>query len=163
MHIAKRKAFTLGRSAPSAQGLGGHTPEILHGLECWSQGNSLAVLVRHLISTSTKQRSLRECHLVERHRLSQNPYLDSKKLLQEMAERYEEMFAQYHAIRTVFSEEAKTNASLLAKYAEVLLATNFQGDVHSKFLPLYAAIAELSEEADIPALLSRIPQIPKVS
>jgi hypothetical protein len=29
--------------------------------------------------------------------------------------------------------------------------------VHSKSLPLYAAIAELSEEADIPALLSRIP------
>ena len=94
--------------------------------------------------------------------MSQNPYLDSKKLLQEMVERYEEMFAQYHAIRKVFSEEAKTDASLLAKYAQVLLATNFQGDVHSKFLPLYAAIADLSEETDIPALLSRIPVIPKV-
>jgi hypothetical protein len=105
---------------------------------------------------------LRKCHLVGRPRLSQNPYLDSKRLLQEMVERYEEMFAQYHAIRKVFSEEAKTDASLLAKYAEVLLATNFQGDVHSKFLPLYAAIAELSEETDIPALLSRIPLIPKV-
>jgi hypothetical protein len=94
--------------------------------------------------------------------LSRDPYLESKRLLQEIVERYEEMFAQYQAIGKVFSEEAKTNASLLAKYAEVLLATNFQGDVHSKFLPLYAAIAELSEETDIPALLSRIPQIPKV-
>ena len=94
--------------------------------------------------------------------MRRNPYLDSKKLLQEMVERYEEMFAQYHAIRKVFSEEAKTDASLLAKYAQVLLATNFQGDVHSKFLPLYAAIAELSEETDIPALLSRIPLIPTV-
>ena len=91
--------------------------------------------------------------------MSRNPYLDSKKLLQEMVERYEEMFAQYHAIRKVFSEEAKTDASLLAKYAQVLLATNFQGDVHSKFLPLYAAIAELSEKTDTPALLSRIPLV----
>ena len=94
--------------------------------------------------------------------MSQNPYLDSKKLLQEIVERYEEMFAQYDAIRKVFSEEAKTDASLLAKYAQVLLTTNFQGEVHSKFLPLYAAIAELSEETDIPGLLSRIPLIPEV-
>ena len=94
--------------------------------------------------------------------MSRNPYLDSKKLLQEMVERYEEMFAHYHAIRKVFSEEAKTDASLLAKYAQVLLATNFQGDVHSQFLPLYAAIAELSEKTDIPALLSRIPLIQRV-
>jgi hypothetical protein len=72
------------------------------------------------------------------------------------------MFAQYHAIKKVFSEEAKTDASLLAKYAQVLLATNFQGDVHSKFLPLYAAIAELSEKTDTPALLSRIPLIQRV-
>jgi hypothetical protein len=94
--------------------------------------------------------------------LSQDPYLDLKKLLQEVVERYEEMFAQYHAIRRVFSGEAKTDASVLAKYAQILLATDFQGDVHSRFLPLYAAIAELSEETDIPALLSRIPVIPKV-
>lgn len=94
--------------------------------------------------------------------MSQNPYLHSKKLLQEVAERYEEMFAQYHAIRKVFLEEAKTDTSLLAKYAQVLLATNFQGEVHAKFLPLYAAIAELSEKTNIPALLSRIPVIPKV-
>jgi hypothetical protein len=95
-------------------------------------------------------------------RLSQNPYLGAKKLLQEMVERYEEMFAQYHAIRKVFGEEGKTDRSLLAKYAQVLLATNFQGDVHSKFLPLYAAIADLSEETDIPALISQIPSVRKV-
>ena len=94
--------------------------------------------------------------------MSQNPFVGAKKLLQEMVERYEEMFAQYHAIRKVFGEESKSDVSLLAKYAQVLLATNFQGDVHSKFLPLYAAIAELSEETDIPALLSRIPPAPKV-
>jgi formate dehydrogenase maturation protein FdhE len=120
--------------------------------------------VKALNQTGAKQSPLclRKYHSVGRPPLSQNPYLDSKKLLQEMVERYEEMFAQYHAIRKVFSEEAKTDASLLAKYAQVLLATNFQGDVHSKFLPLYAAIADLSEETDIPALLSRIPVIPKV-
>jgi hypothetical protein len=79
-----------------------------------------------------------------------------------MVERYEEMFAQYQAIRMVFAEQSKTDVSLLAKYAQVLLATNFQGEVHKNFLPLYAAIAELSEETDIARLLSRITVIPKV-
>jgi hypothetical protein len=92
-----------------------------------------------------------------------NPYLDAKKVLQEIVERYEEMFAQYQAIRTVFAQQAKTDVSLLAEYAEVLLATDFQGEVHARFLPLYAAIAELSEATDIPSLLSQIPLIPKAS
>ena len=91
--------------------------------------------------------------------MSQNPYLDAQTLLKEMIERYEEMFAQFFAIRSVFLE--KQDVSLLGQYAKLVLQTDFRSEVHAKFVPLYAEVAALSEKTDIHSLLSQIPLVPK--
>jgi hypothetical protein len=86
----------------------------------------------------------------------------TKKILKEVVERYEEMFAQFYAIRTVFAGAAEQDASLLAKYAEALLGTNFRMDIHAKFVPLYAGISTATQETEVLALIATIPLVPKV-
>jgi hypothetical protein len=52
--------------------------------------------------------------------MSQNPYVDCQKLLQEMVSRYEEMFAEFEAMRQIFREEMVKELPLMTRYEQAL-------------------------------------------
>jgi hypothetical protein len=90
--------------------------------------------------------------------MSQNPYLDAQQLLKEMTSRYEEMFAQFSAMRKVFAEEASKELPLVARYGEVL--SSQRNKIHDDFSPLRAEIEQLSEKTLVHTLISKIPRVP---
>jgi len=89
--------------------------------------------------------------------MSQNPYLDAKQLFKEMASRYEEMFAQFSAMRKVFAEDASKDLPSITRYEELLLSQ--RGQVHDDFAPLRAEIEQLSENTQVHTLVSKIPRV----
>ncbi len=80
-----------------------------------------------------------------------------KELLKEMAELYEEMFAQFSAIKQVIVD--RKDVSLLSDYAQLMVGTGFRAGIHKQFVPFYTAIEKLSPDTDTHALLSQIPLI----
>ena len=85
--------------------------------------------------------------------------MTDKDLLREMAELYEEMFAQFSAIKKVIAD--RNDLSLIGDYARLVVGTSFRAEVHNQFVPFYKAIEKLGPDTDTHALLSKIPLIQK--
>jgi hypothetical protein len=81
----------------------------------------------------------------------------TKELLKEMAELYEEMFAQFSAIKQVIVD--RNDLSLMAEYARLVIGTDFRMEIHRQFLQFYKAIETSGPDTDMHALLSKIPLI----
>ena len=90
--------------------------------------------------------------------MSQNPYVDCQKLLQEMVSRYEEMFAEFEAMRQVFREEMVKELPLMTRYEQAL--SGLRDLVHADFAPLRDEIQRLSEDSLASTLISKIPRVP---
>jgi hypothetical protein len=80
-----------------------------------------------------------------------------KILLKEMAELYEEMFAQFSAIKQVIVD--RNDLSLMVDYAQLAVGTTFRAEIHSQFVLFYKAIETANPDTDMRALLSKIPLI----
>ena len=90
--------------------------------------------------------------------MSQNPYVDCQKLLQEMVSRYEEMFAEFEAMRQVFREEMVKELPLMTRYEQAL--SGLRDLIQADFAPLRDEIQRLSEDSLASTLISKIPRVP---
>jgi hypothetical protein len=87
--------------------------------------------------------------------MSGNPYVDCQKFLKDAMERYEEMYAQFAALREVIKNE---NVKLIIEFDAVL--TRIRPEVAEEFRPLFDEISLLSPETQVSQLISKIPKIP---
>ena len=88
--------------------------------------------------------------------------ITQKQLLQAITERYEELFFQNTALRTVLTIKLGNDLTWVKQYLTLCTDAELRQENRARFDALRARISAATADSDLSELLAQIPEAPKV-